>query len=804
MLIQHRRGRALSDYELQAAIASRLSITGVVTQAATSNSDRAKALRYYRGEPMGNEVVGRSQVVSHDVQETVDGLMPSLIKVFASGPPVEFRARRQEHEQAAEHATEYVNHVWNVRNNGFLVYSTWFKDALLQRLGTVKVWWDATPSYVTHRLDMLTEEEFRHIQQLDDVEVVEAESFELGDLPGVKLYQATIKKQDQAGRVCVENIPPEAFLYDFYATTLDRARVVGDQSEYTASELMDRGYDPALIEQIPEGSISQFDLDRMARYDDRPIIPTSTSDSDPATAKKWVYELYMPLDYDGDGYAEMRRIVCAGPAANVVLENEEIDCHPYACLTPTIMPHRIEGRSIADDTMDLQDIKTATVRQSLDGMYLANNPMWEVVEGQVNIDDMLIARPGGIKRVKAPGMIRSLSAQFDATLPMGMIGYLDKVRELRTGLPQAPGELSDDVIAQDGGATGANIINDARMERVELIARTFADTGVRDAFRLIVKQVKTYQSGPDMMRMGGSWAQIDPSQWPDEFDMEIKVGLGSGKKDQMLLHLLPIKQTQEAILLQMGPENPIVGLEQYHNTLSDMVKNAGLGDPSRYWKNPTEAGPMPQKPPPPNPEIEKAKLEMAVVKAKSDQQLALEREKAKNDMALEQFKAQSQVQIEREKAIAQAAITANQELARGGMLGNAAADGIPPDDPQAMGKIEDLISQGLDGLTKELQSGMTADPMQGMADQGNGAAPPEAAGMAPAEPVAEEQGEPEDQVQTRVLTTMAETMRQQGEQQAAALQQVAEGMNAMAAALAKMGGPRKVRRGADGRIEGVE
>lgn len=815
MLLVNRRG-SMSDEELAAAVGSRLAITGAQTQIQSISSDRAKALRYYRGEPLGIEMPGRSQVVSRDVQETVDGLMPSLIKVFASGPPVEMRAKRAGGEKHAEQATDLCQYVWNVQNTGFLNYSTWFKDALLQRLGTVKIWWDASEQASTERYQGLTELEFKMFSGNDDVTIVEATSYELEQFPGVKLYDVEARIVRQPGKVCVDPVPPENFLFDYWARNTASARVLGDMWEYTASELIDRGYDRRVVEEIPTGGLSEFNLERIARFDhNNSLAWSSDAESDPASAKKWVYELYMPIDYDGDGIAEMRKIVCAGPDAAIILENEEVDTHPYSCLTPTIMPHRIEGLSIADQTMDLQEIKTVTMRQSLDGMYLANNPMWEVVEGQVNIEDMLIARPGGIKRVKAPGMIRSISAPFDATLPMAMIGYLDKVRELRTGLPQSPGELSDDVISQDGGATGANIINDARMERVELMSRTFAETGVRTAFKRILELVQKYQDKPLQMQLGGAWMEINPREWREGFDMEIKVGLGSGKKDQMLMHLMPIKQTQEGILQQFGPENPLVSLENYHNTLSDLVKNAGLGDPSRYWKNPSDNPDGMQKPqPPPDPAMMKAQADIAVAKAKlemdrqqHEQTMQLEQLKAQNAMALERFKMESKIQLDRENAIAQAAITANQELARAGNFGNAASDGLAPDDPEAVsGTIQSLIDAGNQGLEQDMQAGLGQAPMDAAT---LGAPPdvqppmqaPEAATEAPEAP---EQPENEDAVQTQVLTTLADQIRQQGEATAATQKQMADAMATIAAAMQKLGGPRTVRRGKDGKIEGVD
>jgi hypothetical protein len=300
MLLRTRNGR-MSDAELSAAVGARMSVTGAITQVQSISNDRAKALRYYRGEPLGIEVAGRSQVVSRDVQETVDGLMPSLIKVFASGPPVEFRPRQQQHESASEEATNLCNHVWNVANPGFLNYSTWFKDALLQRLGTVKVYWDPTEQSTTEKARMLTDVEFEMLQNAPDVTVVEAESYEVDEFPGMRFYDVEFRVVRQPGKICIDPIPPENFLFDYWARNLESARILGDMWEYTVTELIDQGYDRDLIEQIPTGSVGEFSMDRIARFDQKGSLGwMNETDQDPASAKKWVYEVYMPLDYDGE------------------------------------------------------------------------------------------------------------------------------------------------------------------------------------------------------------------------------------------------------------------------------------------------------------------------------------------------------------------------------------------------------------------------------------------------------------------------------------------------------------------------
>jgi hypothetical protein len=305
--------------------------------------------------------------------------------------------------------------------------------------------------------------------------------------------------------------------------------------------------------------------------------------------------------------------------------------------------------------MDLQEIKSTLWRQTLDNLYLANNPQWEVVAGQVEIDDLLISRPGGIKRVKAPGMLRALETPFVAGNTMPMIDYIDKVRELRTGMPEAGGELSADVL--NNSATGANIVNNTRLERVELITRTFAETGVKQAFKRILELVQKYQDQKQTIKLRGNWVDVDPREWRTEFDMQIQVGLGSGNKDQMLAHLMPIKQTQEQILLQLGPQNPLVSLQNYFHTLAAMVKNANLGDVDQYFQNPSQQPPQPPQPPKPDPAAQKAQMDAQIAQQQGQQQMQLaqakaqlEQQVAQQKMGLEQQRAQQEMQINQQQA----------------------------------------------------------------------------------------------------------------------------------------------------------
>src|SRR5262249_6238296 len=307
-------------------------------------------------------------------------------------------------------------------------------------------------------------------------------------------------------------------------------------------------------------------------------------------------------DWDGDGIAERGKVTVAG-GGQEILDNEPWDGPlPFISLTPIPMPHRFFGLSIADLVMDLQLIKSTILRQILDNLYLSNNGR-HIISDQVNLDDLLTARPGGIVRLKngelpAQGHILPLDTPLVAAQALPMLEYIDGVRENRTGVTRYMQGLDADTLNKT--ASGINQIMTAAQQRVELIARIFAETGVKDLFRKILELVNRHQSAPRIVRLRNRWVPMDPREWNTQMDVSISVGLGTGNKDQMLVHLRSLLEIQvQAIRMQGGVDGPLVRLENVYNTLAKLVENAGLKSPDAYFTDPTQRPPAAPPPPPP-------------------------------------------------------------------------------------------------------------------------------------------------------------------------------------------------------------
>ena len=376
--------------------------------------DRIKAMDYYMGEKYGNEQEGRSQVVTTEVADTIEFIMPSLMRTFTQTDDfVKFMPRGEEDVEGAEQATSYANYVINCQNNGFVILHNFFKDALLQKLGVVKVYYDETETMEEETYTNLSDDELTLLLQDDSVEILEQNSEEIEtyevdemSMEGMDSYTSNIrhdvviKRKNYGGMIKVDNIPPEEFLVSKRAASLEEADFVAHRTTMKVSDLIQMGYDRELVERYAGYTELDFSDEVQNRFEDVES-GSDTDTSDVSMRDVLVVEAYIKADYDGDGIAELRRVVALGQSSEIV-ENEVFDHVPFACLSPILMPHRLIGRSLAEIVMDIQLVKSTVMRQLLDNIYLTNNSRIAAVEGQVNIDDLLNSRAGGVVRVRQP------------------------------------------------------------------------------------------------------------------------------------------------------------------------------------------------------------------------------------------------------------------------------------------------------------------------------------------------------------------------------------------------------------------
>jgi len=619
------------------------------------SDSRRRALEYYLGEPFGNEIEGRSSVVSSDVADVVEWVMPSLMKVFASGDDV-VRCEPQGPEDVAlaNQATDYLNYVFNRQNDGFSVMYDWFKDALIQKVGVVKVWWEDTEYREKEEYSGLSDIELEALKAESDVEIVSQETEEVTveemGMDGMpvevtsRTHEVEIVRTVPSGQVRIMAVPPEEFLINKRARSIDDARFVCHRTKKPISDLRQMGYD--VPDDVGSEDADEWNEERVARFefDDADAIHSAITEK--SMREVWVHECYVRVDYDDDGIAELRKVTLVG---DLVLDNEEVDAVPFASITPIKIPHKFHGLSLADLVMDLQLVKSTIMRNLLDNAYQQNFGRYAVLEGQVNLDDLLTARPGGVVRVRSPGAVSRLDTPTLEPYTFQMLDYLDGIREERSGVSRNGQGLNEGALKSHQTASGVAQVMTAAQQRVELIARVFAETGVKELFRKMYRLVINHEKEERLIRLRNEFVPIQPMYWNADPDLTVTVGLGYGNKDQNLMHLTQISQMMQMVAANGGVGTLIQPINIY-NLMAEILKNSGIKNVNDFIT------PVPPGPPPEQPDIQQQALEMEAQLRM--QELQLKMQEAQVDAQIKQ----QEMELKKEEAQINYAVK-RQELA---------------------------------------------------------------------------------------------------------------------------------------------
>lgn len=593
--------------------------------------------RYY-GRPYGDEVEGRSQVVSRDVAETVEWIAAQLLRIFTGQRYVEFSPFGEEDVEAADQQTEFVNHVVMQEANGTILFYDWFKEALMYRFGVVHWGYEerTTPCY--EKYTGLSQEQVELLVMDEGTEIVEGSTRaqQMPDGTAVDLYDVKVRRYKSDRKLRVTGIPSEQFVVDRNARMIEDATVCGHWEGKTKSDLHALGVPQSLTERMQPDEDLETEAESQARDIDNGQSVDETSSSDDVEARFRYWTLYIRHDYDEDGYAELLRVQYVGGEIVEVEHEPEI---PYAMLTPMRTPYRMIGLSITDMVEDIQRIKSVLWRQGLDNLYASNRPQREVVADKVNLSDLAQTEIGANIRVKEPGMVRDLVVPNMLTDTLAMVGYIDQVREERTGTSAASQGRDADQI-HDTAKGMAQMVSQAQM-RIELIARLFAEGGVKRLFLGLYNCMVRNQDPARMVRLRGKFVPIDPREWRERNDAVVTVALGAGTVDAQLAKLDSLAQKQMG-LLQAGV--PLVTPKHLKYTLDKMIETMGFRNTGSFIGNPDNPEEVPPPPPPPksdavvvaeiSAQIEKAKLD---AKAQSDKVQQM-REQAEMRLKADQMK----------------------------------------------------------------------------------------------------------------------------------------------------------------------
>lgn len=644
--------------------------------------DRVRATRYYNltHEELEPEK-GRSKAKSSDVYDTVNFLLPSLMRVFFSTDrPVEFDPEGPEDIETAEQCTDYICDVVIAKDNpGFLIFWNAFKDALIRKTGVFKWWWDTSISVETQHYTGLDEVQVQALELDPDVEIVEKEEVVRAEV-GPDAVQAeppsfsvTARHYRHKGVARFAAVPPEELLIARKARSIEDSSVVAHRCVKTVSDLVALGYSQALVLKYAgsQDDYEQIDAEQQASLARNPLSEDGKPGRVDDSARLVLYvEAYLRFDLDGDGVGELLRVIGLGPDHRIV-EVQPVTDVQMAGICPDPEPHTAIGSCPADAVIEIQRTKTQIFRDVLDSLGESIFPRLGVVEGQVNVEDVLNTELGAPIRMRAPGMVQPFEVPFVGEKALPVLAYLDEIREARTGASKASMGLDAGALQSSTQAAVSATIQ-AAQGRVELIARIFAETGIKRLFRGLLRLIVENQDRERVVKLRNKWVRIDPRAWNAELDVSVKVGLSASSTQERMAALSEIAAKQEQIIALLGPTNPLADISHYRETLASMVTLAGFKDPSRFFgeisqQTLTQMQQAAAQPKPPSAEEVKAQAELEKAKlhnAQAQAELQLSQAKLFMDDDRERDRIESDVMLRAAEIEAKYHTSVNVEMIR--------------------------------------------------------------------------------------------------------------------------------------------
>lgn len=515
---------------------------------------RQDTFNRYTGELYGNERDGYSKYTTREVLETIEWVLPSVLRVFlGSDRVVAFEPNGPEDEAQADQETDVINYKIMRANDGdgFLALHHFFKDALLYPNGYIKAFVDEEKKTTTHRVKGVNQFGLMEIDQDEANEITEQDS-RMIEIPGmdqtgapimqpVEVFDIVYKRAETVRKLKIEPIPGEEALVDndCVSVNIDTADFSCHRVRKSFTKLVNEGFDREKLERVGTYEDYQWNDERTNRlfYEDED--PDAEDEDDPSMRQFWVHECHAWVDYDGDGIGEFRQITLVG---TTVFVNEVVDYQPMVAMSSILMPHKHNGMSIADIVKDLQELRTILTRQMLDNIYKINirrkviseDSLIEdgtTLEAMLNVQAEWIPVRGPAHNAIAHDQTMSMVSEI---LPV--LQHLDERTANRTGInPQV--NLNPDVLQQSTMGAFMGALEQAS-QRVEMLVRIFAETGIKQLMRKAHHLMRMYPDMATAIKLRGQWVDVDPEGWRERTDLKVNVGLGFNNKQKCLACLL--------------------------------------------------------------------------------------------------------------------------------------------------------------------------------------------------------------------------------------------------------------------------
>lgn len=534
----------------------------------TLQTAREQAMKAYMCQPYGNEIEGRSQVVMSDVFNTIESLLPSLMRIFTgSADVVQVEGQGEGDDEKAKLMAELLNYQSRKCFNSFTVFYDWFKDALMYKMGVVKYYWDKKTTYKPKEFKGMTIDELNAYGMKEDFIIDDQKENKDGtyDMKGRVVYTKSAPM--------VEVLPPEEFIFNVRDKDI---RVCFHKKKVHCSALKKYGVkDADVADTIAEMSGENLEDERFRDLGGKNFL---VDDDDENFV--YIYEGYYDEYEDGEPIA--MKIVLMGNRI-IDIEENKYGKPPFRNLSAIRLTHRAVGRSFYDLAGEVQKLKTALVRYILDNIYFQNNAQKIVNPYKINMDDIFTQNVPG-------GTIRTLDISTpvgDAFMPVpvsplspqafNFLEYADgSILENRTGVTKYNQGLDSDSLNKT--ATGISQIMSASHQRIELIARIFAETGVKGLYEDLAQMNLDFFDKPTAIKINDKWQTISPEDIDGQYDINIDVGIGTGTKEMITQQLMTMLNLYMNGLVQTG----VVTKENINELIKAIWENMGFKNSSKY------------------------------------------------------------------------------------------------------------------------------------------------------------------------------------------------------------------------------
>lgn len=639
------------------------------------SKERIVAMQYWDGEMRDMPPrKGWSQVVSRDVSATIKKVLPSLNRTILGNEIIgEFSGHNENDVEGAEQVTDYINLIAFEESHGHIAVHDAMHDACLLRNGILHAGIEEKIVVTGSKHIGLDENSLAELVNDDEVEVLEhakhpvppEEMQQLATPEPQFTHDVKIKRTTKKRNPRISAVPPEEYLIHPDAIeSQNNAALVGREMRMSKSDLIAMGYDRDMIEALPSESYnSALDGEKFNRRNNSWL---QSAPEQKELEQVVYYDLYVRLDYDQDGIAELRHVCMAGgKTADHLLVNDYADFVPYYDMVIERRPHQWEGVSITDDVIEIQRVKTALLRYAMDNTYSVVTP-----QKYVNVDKLKGGATDGVMNPepgrpiwlegteKVSDAIGYDETPYVADKAMASVAYWDEQISDRTGIDDSSAGMPTDAL-QNVTAKASAMLEQKGIARTEMMVRTVAQC-LKPLFIGLLKLVIQNNDKPRTVRLRDKWVDIDPRSWNAEMDVSINTGLGAGTRERDMMVMQNILAIQDKLIQLFGPESPILKSDNIYNAVEKAVQAAGIKSVGKFFTKPDPnevKAAMEAKANQPSPEQQKVNAHIQLLGETSKANAAKEQAQAQADLIVTDAKTKAEITLKeaektREEAIA--------------------------------------------------------------------------------------------------------------------------------------------------------